>query len=181
MKTVFSSLAFLAGLFLMSCSQDAYVNVEVQNPVPGGPKHVGLEVMNDNVIHVSATPEDSFKDPESLVVLQPCSRAEYEVFENGDTVVVQTSEVKAHVLRTTGEVWFTDLDGNMLLREQNGGGKSFEPIEVDGTHGYSFRQVFESPDDEAFYGLGQHQADEFNYKGKNEELFQYNTRFRFHS
>ena len=33
-----------------------------------------------------------------------------------------------------------------------------------------------SPDDEAFYGLGQHQADEFNYKGKNEELFQYNTK-----
>ena len=99
-----------------------------------------------------------------------------EVLENGDTVVVQTSEVKAHVLRTTGEVWFTDLDGNMLLREQNGGGKSFEPIEVDGTHGYSFRQIFESPDDEAFYGLGQHQADEFNYKGKNEELFQYNTK-----
>ena len=176
MKTIFSSLAFLAGLFLISCSQNAYVNVEIQNPVPGGPKHVRLEVMNDNVIHVSATPEDSFKDPESLVVLQPCCKAEYEVFENGDTVVVQTSEVKAHVLRTSGEVWFTDLDGNMLLREQKGGGKSFEPIEVDGTHGYSFRQIFESPDDEAFYGLGQHQADEFNYKGKNEQLFQYNTK-----
>ena len=129
------------------------MNVEVQNPVPGGPKHVRLEVMNDKVIRVSATPEDSFKDPESLVVLQPCCKSEYEVLENGDTVVVQTSEVKAHVLRTTGEVWFTDLDGNMLLREQNGGGKLFEPIEVDGTHGYSFRQIFESPDDEAFYGL----------------------------
>ena len=38
------------------------------------------------------------------------------------------------------------------------------------------QQVFESPADEAFYGLGQHQADEFNYKGKNEELFQYNTK-----
>ncbi|HCO67014.1 MAG TPA: alpha-xylosidase, partial [Dysgonomonas sp.] len=29
---------------------------------------------------------------------------------------------------------------------------------------------------ESFYGLGQHQADEFNYKGKNEVLFQYNTK-----
>ena len=38
------------------------------------------------------------------------------------------------------------------------------------------QQVFESPADEAFYGLGQHQADEFNYKGKNEVLFQYNTK-----
>ena len=38
------------------------------------------------------------------------------------------------------------------------------------------RQVFESPDDEAIYGLGQHQSEEMNYKGKNEVLFQYNTK-----
>jgi len=57
-----------------------------------------------------------------------------------------------------------------------GGGKSFIPIEVEGTKGYTLRQVFESLDDEAFYGLGQHQSDEFNYKGKNESLFQYNTK-----
>ena len=176
MKTLFSFLAPLAGMFMISCSQADYVNVEVQNPVPGGPKHVRLEVVNDNVIHVSATPEDAFKDPESLVVLPSDMKAKYEVMETGDTVIVQTSEVKAHVLRTTGELWFTDADGNVLLREQTGGGKSFEPIEVDGTHGYTFRQVFESPEDEAFYGLGQHQADEFNYKGKNEQLFQYNTK-----
>ena len=176
MKTVIPYLTFFIGLFFVSCTQESYVSVEVQNPVPGGPKYVRLEVMNDKVIHVSATPEDSFKDPESLVVLEPQCKSEYEVFENGDTVVVKTSKVKASVLRTTGEVWFTDLDDNMLLREQNGGGKSFDPIEVDGTYGYSFRQVFESPDDEAFYGLGQHQADEFNYKGKNEQLFQYNTK-----
>ena len=30
--------------------------------------------------------------------------------------------------------------------------------------------------EEGIYGLGQHQSDEFNYKGKNEELFQYNTK-----
>ena len=176
MNRLFQPLAFLAGLLLISCSQDNYVNVEVQNPVPGGPKYVRLEVINDKVIHVSATPEDSFKDPESLVVLPSEGKVKYDVCECGDTVMVQTSEVKAYVLRTTGEVWFTDLDGKMLLREQNGGGKLFEPIEVEGTSGYSFRQVFESPDDEAFYGLGQHQADEFNYKGKNEQLFQYNTK-----
>ena len=50
-------------------------------------------------------------------------------------------------------------------------------MEVEGTKGYTVRQVFQSAgNDEAFYGLGQHQADEFNYKGKNEELFQYNTK-----
>ena len=69
-----------------------------------------------------------------------------------------------------------DLEGNVILAENQGGGKTFTPIEVEGKKQYSVRQVFESPADEAFYGLGQHQADEFNYKGKNEELFQYNTK-----
>jgi alpha-D-xyloside xylohydrolase len=63
-----------------------------------------------------------------------------------------------------------------LLEEPAGGGKYFSPVEVEGTKGYSMRQVFRSPDDEAFYGLGQHQSDEFNYKGKNESLYQYNTK-----
>ena len=42
--------------------------------------------------------------------------------------------------------------------------------------GYTWRTLFDSPDSEAFYGLGQHQAEEMNYKGRDEELFQYNTK-----
>jgi alpha-D-xyloside xylohydrolase len=37
-------------------------------------------------------------------------------------------------------------------------------------------QVFESPESEAFYRLGQHQSEDFNYKGLNESLYQYNTK-----
>ena len=182
MKTGFRYLAILAGLFFISCtaveitSVDGYINVPVKKPVPGGPKHVRLEVVGDRIIHVSATPDASFNNRESLVVLPQNEYVEYDAIKRGDTVIVQTSAIKAYVLSSTGEVWFTDRDGRMLLREQIGGGKSFEPIEVDGSRGYSFKQVFESPSDEALYGLGQHQADEFNYKGKNEQLFQYNTK-----
>ena len=43
-------------------------------------------------------------------------------------------------------------------------------------HGWSWRALFDSPDNEAFYGLGQHQSEELNMKGKNEDLFQYNTK-----
>ena len=43
-------------------------------------------------------------------------------------------------------------------------------------HGLTWQMTFDSPDDEAFYGLGQHQSEEFNMKGKNEDLFQYNTK-----
>lgn len=150
------------------------VNLRQENPCDV--RQVRLQVVGEKIIRVSATPDDEFADPESLVVLPQQEIPKFTVSQDDDTVVVATSSINASVATTTGEVWFTDTDGNVLLREQLGGGKEFTPIEVDGTRGYTVRQVFESPDDEAFYGLGQHQSDEFNYKGKSEELFQYNTK-----
>ncbi len=76
----------------------------------------------------------------------------------------------------TGQVIFCDENDRIILSEPPGGGKSFAPITVEGTEAYTIGQVFESPSDEAFYGLGQHQSDEFNYKGLNEVLYQYNTK-----
>ena len=174
--------ALLAMLLVCGCSLNPYrkddssVTVKVQQPVKDGPRLVRLEVMGEKLIHVSATPERKFADPQSLVVLPAAEQVPFAVENRGDTVTVVTSALRANVLLSSGEVWITSTDGTLLLREETGGGKSFEPIEVDGTGGWTFRQVFDSPEDEAFYGLGQHQADEFNYKGKNEELFQYNTK-----
>ena len=181
MKTKLILLSFFALTVLGACAgpvklDERGVTVKVQKQVEDAPALVRLEVMGEKLIRVSATPENNFADPQSLVVLPSSEKTQFEVTQNGETVTIATSSVKANVSTVTGEVWFTDADGNIILEEQKGGGKSFEPIEVEGTRGYSFRQVFESPEDEAFYGLGQHQADEFNYKGKNEELFQYNTK-----
>ena len=181
MKTKLTLWTVLALMAFSACTGDLKqdengVTVKVQQPAENGPALVRLEVMGEKLIRVSATPEKKFADPQSLVILPVAEQTPFEVAQNEDVVTVSTASVKANVSTLTGEVWFTDAEGNMILEEQKGGGKSFEPIEVEGTYGYSFRQVFESPEDEAFYGLGQHQADEFNYKGKNEQLFQYNTK-----
>ena len=53
---------------------------------------------------------------------------------------------------------------------------AFTPIEVEGKKAFSTQVVFDSPDDEAFYGLGQQQTGAFDHKGLNEELYQYNTK-----
>lgn len=68
-------------------------------------------------------------------------------------------------MKASGEVRFLDLNGNAILREYPNG-RTFKPVEVDGVGGYELRQIFESSDDEAIYGLGQHQAHEINYKGE---------------
>ncbi|MDE6147484.1 MAG: DUF5110 domain-containing protein [Bacteroidales bacterium] len=166
---------------LASCSrdvaQDDYgVTVKVSQVRDGGPALVRLEVRGDNLVHVTATPDKEFPEHQSLVVLPDDRPSAFSCLRNGDTVTVSTSSLRACVLVSTGEVWFTEPDGKIILKETAGGGKSFSPIVADGKAGYSFIQTFESPDDEALYGLGQHQSDEFNYKNRNEELFQYNTK-----
>ena len=159
MKAKIVSLFLLAGLVLSGCSRDFIqddkgVTVKVRQPVGNGPSLVRLEVLGDKIIHVSATPDRKFSDKGSLVVLPQENAADFSVSELDGILSVSTASVKADVSLETGEVVFRDPEGNVILQEQQGGGKFFEPIEVDGTSGYSFRQVFESPQDEAFYGLG---------------------------
>lgn len=181
MKLKNTSVCLLAGWMLMACSGGGYektsngiiVNVEQQQPTDV--RKVKVEVMGEKLIHVSATPEKNFSKAESLIIVPQKDKTDFSVEESEDAVSVKTSEVCAIVSKATGEVRFTDASGNLILAEDEKG-RSFQPIEVQGTKAYTVRQVFQSPDDEAFYGLGQHQADEFNYKGKNEELFQYNTK-----
>ena len=161
------------------------VTVAIKNHYAGQTALVRLQVMGDKIFRVSATAEDKFADPASLIIVPQTGTCQYTVSETGDIITVATKSIRANVNGVTGEVWFTDASGNIILQEQKGGGKTFKPYSAVQTHadgtdetyrGWSIRQIFESPADEAFYGLGQHQADEWNYKGKNEELFQYNTK-----
>ena len=186
-------MASLMGGFMSACSgyerveQGVVVRVGMADTCATAPRFVRLQVMGDKIIRVSATADRKFHDRQSLIVVDRDAEAvPFSVSEDGDTVSLSTRSLTARVLRTTGVVWFTDSTGNVLARDQRGGGKSFTPYEcvqtsADGRdvtyRGWSVRQVFDNIDDgEALYGLGQHQADEWNMKGRNEELFQYNTK-----
>ena len=179
MKLKNTSAYLLAGFMFAACAGGGYqktgngVIVEVKQRQPTDVRKVRIEVMGEKLIHVSATPEKDFSKERSLMIVPGQGKTDFKVDEQGDEVAVKTSRVCATVSKVTGEVCFTDATGKRILAEDR---RSFTPVEVEGTKGYSVRQIFHSADDEAFYGLGQHQADEFNYKGKNEELFQYNTK-----
>ena len=88
--------------------------------------------------------------------------------------MLKTSRINASISLATGEITFRDSTGNVLLCEKHGGGKTFIPAAVEGRQLYNIKQVFESPEDEAIYGLGQHQNGQMNYKGQDVELIQHN-------
>jgi len=181
-RTLFFALPLLLAL-LCGCNNTLFrktndgIRISMTQSQNTDTKCIRLQVINDDIIRVSASPDHMLKDPESLITVYKKTLKEgWNAVQKGDTILLTTAKLKVTVSMRTGEICFADLKGNVLLQEKIGGGKTFNPITIDGTMAWTFRQEFESPADEAFYGLGQHQSDEFNYKGKNETLYQYNTK-----
>jgi len=140
-------------------------------------RNIRLQVITDDIIRVSASPDRFLNDPKSLITCYgETKKTGWDAVQKGEQVLLTTARLKVSVSMRTGEICFADSSNRVLLKEKIGGGKTFRPISMDGTTAWTYRQQFESPADEAFYGLGQHQSDEFNYKGKNETLYQYNTK-----
>ena len=194
MKRIFN---LVSALMLSSTMMAASVQTSGNNvticPDGGQAKVISLEVMNDNIIRVRATSKDALPvKPASLMIVPQAAPAKgsYSISEDADNVVVKAKNVKAVVSKATGEVTFYDAAGNQLLKEAKDGKKFWDftvperelgiktgyTVPEEQKHGLSWQMKFDSPDDEAFYGLGQHQSEEFNMKGKNEDLFQYNTK-----
>ncbi|HPV16932.1 MAG TPA: glycoside hydrolase family 31 protein [Bacteroidales bacterium] len=182
MKRLLLILSVLLIIF-PSCSRSRWelkdngVFVRPLSSAPGIPRLMRIEVLDDGIIHVTAGPQEEFFGDTSLCVIGPAAPAPaFTAVEEADTLVISAPLVRVRVALADGQVTFRDPNGNVLLEEVPGGGKSFKRIRIEGTSGYTLGQVFSSPPDEAFYGLGQHQSDEFNYKRLNEILYQYNTK-----
>ena len=174
------SLLLLGLIIITSCTTKQYKKVDdgiiVSLKNNDSISKLYLQVLGDKLIHVSVTPEKQFQKDSSLIIVPNIQSAAFTVEETKDTIVLKTKDLNVLVSKLDGGIQYKDRDGKRILSEKQGGGKTFIPIEVEGTKGYTIRQIFESPEDEAFFGLGQHQSDEFNYKNKSEELFQYNTK-----
>ena len=191
-KIVFVVSALLVSLTSLAADVQTNGNYVTILPDGGQAKVIRLEVMNDNIIRVRATSKTTLpQKPASLMIVPQVSTVKgYTISEEADNVVVKAKNVKAVVSKATGEITFFDADGNQLLKEAKDGKKFWDftvperelgmktgyTVPEEQKHGLSWQMKFDSPDDEAFYGLGQHQSEEFNMKGKNEDLFQYNTK-----
>jgi len=133
-----------------------------------------LQVISDQIIHVRATPDDAFFPAKSLMAVeQHNTPVTFNVAQNGDELLLSTASIIAHVSLTQGSVNFTDKAGKTILSEKSA--CEFIPKSNNGENYYHILQTFNSPADEAFYGLGQHQNGLTNYKNQHVELLQNNT------
>ena len=193
-KSLFVTAALILGTMGVQAADFVqngnYLTVQLKQHQNYGPSQIRLQVVSDRIIRVQATAEQSFRSKQSLIIVPQNSKAQYKVEEQGDDLIITTAAMRAVLNEATGQITFYDLKDQVLLKEVAQGGKTFKPFTVPDReigvdiakvpeaqkHGWSWRALFDSPDNEAFYGLGQHQSEELNMKGKNEDLFQYNTK-----
>ena len=134
---------------------------------------VRVTFVEDDIVKVEASADAEFDAGESLIDAYKVEKVDFSVSESVQGVELKSAALTVLIDATSGQISYKDADGNAIISEDK---RSFSPITVEGKSGFTMSQSFDSPDDEAIYGLGQHQANEINYKGKNEELFQYNTK-----
>lgn len=138
-------------------------------------KKIRLQFVSDSIVRVTETPERKIRDRESLIILPWVSEKGVtpQVHRTPQVLTASTAALAVQVSEQ-GTVSFSDARGNRLTGQTCP--TSFAPVKTDVDHGYSTVSRFDTDSVKGVFGLGQHQSDDWNYKGKNEQLFQYNTK-----
>ena len=131
-----------------------------------------LEVCKEDILRVQYTTASSLPAKTSLSVSKDWSKPSFCVAEDSGTVTITTSRLKAKVNTTDGLVTYTDLSDSVVLSEDS---KSVTPATVEGASTFRIQTVFDSPANEALFGLGQHQDNVMNRKGTNRRILNVNT------
>lgn len=171
-------------LFIFSCRPSLIENydkepdeviISLNQKKPGVPRKIKLKVVSEKIIQVMGTPGDKFPADSSLMVIDNLQKnVLWDLAENKDYLILTTSALQVKLSKQTGEVSFYDKSGNLITSERNDKKPVFYPVEYDNEKEFKLYRAFASANDEAFYGLGQHQTGLMNYKGYQVDLTQYN-------
>ena len=153
MKKTNLVLLFFISMFFIGCggsSQGLKKNADgVEIFIRPAGQKIRLQVINEKIIRVSATPEKKFSTEKSLMMVPQDKKVDFTVEEKNNLAVLYTDSLQVAVDKMSGEVVFMNRNGGIILRKISAE-ENLLPIEVEGTKGYTVRQIFESPEDEAF-------------------------------
>ena len=132
-----------------------------------------LQVCTDSIIRVQYSPTGTFPEQAlSYIVKTKWLHAAFTVQASED-ITVTTSQLKITVTRKNSSITFYDAAGKKLTQQND---RTMTPAEVNGErtyHAERFTSMWDSQ--ESFYGLGQHQAGVWDYRGESVDISQDNT------
>ena len=134
--------------------------------------NIQLHVLGENIIRVESRRIHETQNHRSLVVANPTlENASWKLKEVPGAVILLTSFLQAKIDLSSGKIQFLDASGKNLLQEN---GREIKQVTVIGEKTNSIAQKYLLSNDEAIYGLGQHQEGNMNLRGKTVELHQFN-------
>lgn len=133
-----------------------------------------IQVCSDSVIRVLYSPTATFPQRTDYVVIkQKWPAAKWSMQSTDEAVILSTSLLKLTVTRKDGAIAYAEAGGTPLVQEAS---RHLTPEKVNGEDAYraeSFLSIYGSH--EGLYGLGQHQAGVWNYRGESVDISQDNT------
>jgi alpha-D-xyloside xylohydrolase len=133
-----------------------------------------LQVCSDSIIHVLYSPTASFPKRTDFVVLKDSwPPVKWTMQSSDDAVALSTALLKVTVTRKDGAITYSEIGGGQLVQEAT---RKLSAEKVNGEDTYraeSFFTIYGSH--EGLYGLGQHQAGVWNYRGDSVDISQDNS------
>jgi alpha-D-xyloside xylohydrolase len=133
-----------------------------------------LQVCSDSIIHVLYSPTASFpKRTDFVVIHESWPAAKFTMDSTADAVILSTSRLKITVTRKDGAITYAEANGAPLVEEAT---RRMTAEKVNGEDTYrseSFINIYGSH--EGLYGLGQHQAGVWNYRGESVDISEENS------
>ena len=182
LKLLFFCFLFTSAFYAKSAEIPFYVQtndgiIVYTDPLfTGTTNAIKLEVVADNIIRVIAASGKEIATTQSLITVYS-KRGDlfWTVFPEKELVTLQTKSLIARVDQKTGAVSFFDKKGKKILAEKTPEGRVGKATVYEGKSCTKLSQTFQSTEDDAWYGLGQHQSGVMNYKGQQVTFFQNNT------
>ena len=133
-----------------------------------------VQICTASIVHIVYAPAwPPPKRPEYIVQKADWPSVPFDLAQSDQNVTIKTARLTITVDRAQGLISYIDQNGKNLLTE---GPKQMTHVKVNGEQVYHAEDVFKIyGSEEAFYGLGQHQAGVWNYRGESVDLSQDNT------
>ena len=188
MKVLASCLASLAVAAVLTAAPCARAQWNPPNPVVSFQKQpdslevsqkaglLRLQVCAPDVLHVTYSAAGMSAPPrpsDHVVVKKSWPAADFSVASDDKAITLTTSLLKVVIERESGAIHYFSATGDTLTTDSY---RSLRPVEINGEntfHAETFFAIYGSH--EGLYGLGQHQAGVWNYRGETIDLSQENT------
>src|SRR6185437_7704056 len=118
---------------------------------------MNLYLLKNDLVEVKYTTLESMPEKKSLVVLPVDTYLKnFSTAETNGNIMITTDKLKIKVDRQTQAITYSDLKNNIILAESADENKQMRDTTVAGIKTFSVGTTFQSPKDEALYGLGCH-------------------------